>query len=129
MPISLNGSRRVRDIESLEEGESRTVYSLLDVYAKRHDYDNSQDVHSMNFVPFASMYNIVNNELTKTPDNVIPRIFPIFSSNPKGQNFGLYCKYQLLRYKLWGTTRNNDQAPTTTGYSRGVDDIRSSHSI
>ena len=115
IPISLNGSRRVRDIESLEEGESCTDYSLLDVYAKRHDYDNSQDVQSINFVQFASTYNVLNNQLTKLPDNVIPRIFPTYSSNPKGQNFGLYCKYQLLRYKPWRTTQNNawgDQAPT-----------------
>ena len=69
----------------------------------------------MNFVQFASTYNVVNNELTKLPDNVIPRIFPTYSSNPKGQNFGPYCKYQLLRYKPWRTTQNNawgDQAPT-----------------
>ena len=60
-------------------------------------------------------YNVVNNELTKLPDNVIPRIFPTYSSNPKGPNFGLYCKYQLLRYKPWQTTQNNawgDQEPT-----------------
>ena len=104
----------MRDIESLEEGESCTDNSLLDVYVKRHDY-NSQEVQSMNFVQFASTYNVVNNELTKLPDNVIPRIFPTYSSNPKGQNFGLYFKYQLLRYKPWRTIQNNacgDQAPT-----------------
>ena len=33
MPVSLNGSRRVRD--TTEEGESCTDYSLLDVYANR----------------------------------------------------------------------------------------------
>ena len=44
---------------------------------------------------------------------MIPRIFPTYSPNPKGANFGLYCKYQLLRYKPWATTetnaRGNDQ--------------------
>ena len=35
------------------------------------------------------------------------RIFPTYSPNPKGPNFGLYCKYQLLRYKPWRTTQNN----------------------
>ena len=114
-PISLNGSRRVRDIKSLEGGESCSDYSLLHVYAKRHEYDSSEDVQNMNFVQFASTFKVVNNELTKLPDNVIPRIFPTYSSNPKGPNFGLYCKYQLLRYKPWQTTQNNtwgDQQPT-----------------
>ncbi len=62
---------------------------------------------NMNFVEFATTYKVVNNELTKLPENVIPRIFPTYSSNPKGPNFGLYCKYQLLRYKPWQTTQDN----------------------
>ena len=47
------------------------------------------------------------NQLVKLPENVIPTIFPTYSSNPKGQNFGLYCKYQLLRYKPWRRSQNN----------------------
>ncbi|CAB4021637.1 Hypothetical predicted protein [Paramuricea clavata] len=30
-------------------------------------------------------------------ENIIPRIFPTYSPNPKGPNFGLHCKYHLLR--------------------------------
>ena len=115
VPVSLNGSRRVRDTASIEDGESCTDYSLLDVYAKRHEYDSSDNVKSMNFVQFATTYKVVNNKLTKLPENVIPRIFPTYSSNPKGPNFGFYCKYQLLRYKPWQTEENNawgDQEPT-----------------
>ena len=114
MPVSLNGSRRVRDTTSIDEGESCTDYSLLDVYANRYQYDSSNNIMNMNFVQFATTYKLVNNELTKLPENVIPRIFPTYSSNPKGPNFGLYCKYQLLRYKPWRTTQNNawgDQEP------------------
>jgi hypothetical protein len=69
----------------------------------------------MNFVQFATTYKVVNNELTKLPENVVPRIFPTYSPNPKGPNFGLYCRYQLLRYKPWSTTPNNawgDEEPT-----------------
>jgi DNA replication protein DnaC len=115
MPVSLNGSRRVRDTANIEEGESCTDYSLLDVYANREQYESSQNIINMNFVQFATTYKVVNNELTKLPENVIPRIFPTYSPNPKGPNFGLYCKYQLLRYKPWRTTQNNawgDQEPT-----------------
>jgi hypothetical protein len=107
MPVSLNGSRRVRDTASIDEGESCTDYSLLDVYANREQYESSQNIINMNFVQFATTYKVVNNELTKLPENIIPRIFPTYSPNPKGPNFGLYCKYQLLRYKPWRTTQNN----------------------
>ena len=68
IPISLNGSRRVRD--SIEEGESCTNHSLLDVYANRHEYDSSQQVMNMNFIQFATTYKVVKNKLTKLPDNV-----------------------------------------------------------
>ena len=50
MPVSLNGSRRVRD--TTEEDESCTDYSLLDVYANREQYKSSQNVMNMNFVEF-----------------------------------------------------------------------------
>ena len=105
IPVSLNGSRRVR--ADVEEGESCTDYSLLDIYATRHEYDSSELVMNMNFVQFATTYKVVNNQLVKQPENVIPRIFPIYSSNPQGQNFGLYCQYQLLRYKPWRRSENN----------------------
>ena len=114
IPVSLNGSRRVRNNASIEDGDSCTVNSLLDVYANRQQYDSSPDVMNMNFVQFATTYKVVNNELTKLPENVVPRIFPTYSPNPKGTHFGLYCKYQLLRYKPWRTTQNNawgDQEP------------------
>ena len=105
MPISLNGSRRVRDSATIEEGESCTDYSLLDVYANREQYESSRNIINMSFVQFATTYTVVDNKLTKLPENIIPRIFPTYSLNPSGPNFGLYCKYQLLRYKLWKKTK------------------------
>ena len=73
IPVSLNGLRRV--CADVEEGESCTDYSFLDVYTTRHKYDSSELVMSMNFVQFATTYNVVNNQLVKLPENVIPRIF------------------------------------------------------
>ena len=81
MPVSLNGSRRVRD--TTEEGESCTDYSLLDVYANREQYKSSQNVMNMNFVEFATTCKVSNNELTKLPENDLPRIFPTYFPNPK----------------------------------------------
>ena len=115
IPVSLNGSHRVHDNVSIGDGDSCTDNSLLDVYANRQQYVSSHAVINMNFVQFATTYNVVNNELKKLPVNIVPRIFPTYSPNPKGPNFGLYCKYQLLRYKPWKTTQNNawgDQEPT-----------------
>ena len=60
-PVSLNGSRRVRDATSIDEGESCTDYSLLDVYANREQYESSQNIINMNFVQFATTYKVVNN--------------------------------------------------------------------
>ena len=113
IPVNLNGSRRVRNNASIEDGDSCTDNSLLDVYANCQQCDSSHDIMNMNFVQFARTYKVVNNELTKLPENVVPRILPTYS--PKGPSFGLYCKCQLLRYKPWGTTQNNawgDQQPT-----------------
>ena len=104
LPVSLNGSHIVRDTASIDEGESCTDYSLLDVYANCERYESSQNTIDINFLQFATTYKVLNNELTKLPENVIPRIFPTYSSSPKGPNFGLYCKYKILRYK---TLENN----------------------
>jgi hypothetical protein len=88
---------------------------LLDVYANREQYDSSPDILNLNFLQFATKFKLVNGKLTKLPNNIIPRIFPTYSCNPKGQHFGLYCKYQLLRYRPWSLTQNNawcDEEPS-----------------
>ena len=43
----------------IDEGESCTDYSLLDVYANREQYDSSQNIINMNFVQFATTYKVV----------------------------------------------------------------------
>ena len=63
--------------------------------------------NSLNFISFATKYKLVKNKLSAQPCNTIPRSFPVYSSNAKGPNFGLYCKYQLLWYKPWQTTQDN----------------------
>jgi len=65
------------------------------------------DIVTLNFLNFATKYKIVNNKLTPQPQNTVPRVFPVYSSNKKGPNVSLYCKYQLLTYKPWQTTQDN----------------------
>ena len=104
-PISLDGSRKVKNSNSKDVV---TNYSLLDVYAKRAMYrDQIPNIMTFNFITFATKYKVVNNKLTAQAENTVPRIFPVYSPNNKGPNFPLYCKYHLLRYKPWHTTREN----------------------
>ena len=72
----------------------------------------------MNFVQFAIMY-VVNNELTKLPDNVIPRIFATYSSNVNtnfsGINLGEEPKTQP-RKPGFHTTLRRGKTLVTTGH-------------
>ena len=76
--------------------------ALLDKYAKRSIYKQSfPDIMNANFVEFATKYNIVKGKLVTRSAIVVPRIFPTYSPNPKGENYSMYCKYQLLKHKPW----------------------------
>ena len=79
MPVSLNGSRRVCDTASIDEGESCTDYSLLDVYANREEYESSQDVINMNFVQFATKYKVVQSINKIAREYYITNISNLFS--------------------------------------------------
>ena len=72
IPVSLNGSRKVSNNISLEDDSICTTNSLLDHYANRDQYDNSPDVMNLNFLQFATKFKVVN---------VIPKVFPNYSSN------------------------------------------------
>ena len=50
----------------------------------------------LNFLQFVSSYFVKNDSLCKRKNMVIVRTFPNYPSNPKGSNFALFCKYQLL---------------------------------
>ena len=77
-----------------------TTDSLLEVYAEREKYQCivKCDLHNLNVVQFAIKYKLKKSSgnVVDQPDNLVPRVFPMYSSNPKSTNFGLYCKYQLL---------------------------------
>ena len=107
IPVSLNGSRKVSNNFSLENDSICTTNSQLDHYANRDQYDNSPDVMNLNFLQFATKFKVVNGKLTKLPDNVIPKVFPNYSSNSREPKIALFCKYQLLRFKPWQRTPNN----------------------
>ena len=79
---------------------------VLLLYAQRDKYQVDLKCNStnINFLKFATKYKLVSGKLVIQPKNLIPRVFPTYSSSIKSPNFGLFCKYQLLRYKPWKTT-------------------------
>ena len=120
--FSLNGSRRLQPSNDTSNG-SCTSDSFLDVYAKRSIFSNEfPDIMNTNFQEFATKYKLTKNKLEQCmSDHIVPNIFPTYSSNPKGQHYSLYCKFQLLRSKpwknsindAWGTTEPDDQTYIT----------------
>ena len=64
-------------------------------------------VMKLNLAQFVTNYKIVNSKLVKQSSKIIPRFFPTCSANPKGANYPLYCKYQLLKYKPWRNSPND----------------------
>lgn len=105
--FNLNGSRRVQT--HVDKGtKSGTKDSFLDIYAQRKQFvQDLPDIMSMNFLDFATHYKVTNGKLQKQPDNIVPIVFPEYSPNPKGQNFSMFCKFQLLKYKPWENCIND----------------------
>ena len=92
--VSLDGSRKLS--ESEESGELILQDSVRDQYATR---DHS--ISALNFSQFVANYHVVHGEVVKRSVPIIVRTFPSFSSNPQGENYNLYCKYQLIKYQPW----------------------------
>ena len=102
---SLDGSRKV----SLSEHNTlETENSLLDLYAKRKMFESDHPgISNCNFVKFASNYFKTKLGIAKRRTPVVLKTFPNYSSNPKNLNYGLFCRYQLLRYKPWNNSVND----------------------
>ena len=91
----MDGSRKLQ----FQEGELITNKSDLDHYAMRCSMNKS--LNNLNIVEFSSCYMVQNQTLKKHPTPVVVKTIPIYSSNPNGNNFPTYCKYQLLKFKPW----------------------------
>ena len=86
VPISLNGSRRIKP--KILDGDDVTNDSLLDTYAKREKYANIiPDIMALNFIDFAIKYKIVNNKLSSQSENMVPRVYPLYSPPKKWPKF------------------------------------------
>jgi len=111
---SLESGRHVN--RNADTNELVVNNNLLDVYTNRLRYTGVGDhdrVAAMNFLEFATHFDhllkktTVNGEQVERlkprthPNAIAVRVYQKFSSNPLHDTYGLYCKYQLLRYKPW----------------------------
>lgn len=101
---SLNGSRNI----TIESDKLKTEPSILDLYAKRTLYESDfPGISKNNFIEFASNFSKAKLGLKRRGTPVVVKSYPNYSSNPKGPNYGSFCKYQLLKFKPWVNCLNN----------------------
>ena len=95
----LDGSRRV---QVSRNKDFCTHSSMLDIYAEREKFIKTfPDILEYYFLQFTSTFTSKNSKLEKRKLLVIVKTYPKFSSNPQNKRDGLFCKYQLLKYKPW----------------------------
>ncbi|XP_066921730.1 uncharacterized protein [Clytia hemisphaerica] len=98
--VSVDGSRKVE----INNEDVLTEASTVDNYANRANLEGCDAfVLDSNFMQFVSNYSVQKDVLKKRKKPVIVRAFPTPSFDPKGPNFYVFCKYQLLKYKPWRT--------------------------
>ena len=90
--LSLTGSHRI-----MTHAENILQQSLY------YYYSNCTTHLTTSFLLFASEFSIYKGEIRKCTSPVTVCCFPRYSCNPQGENYGLYCKYQLIKYKPWQT--------------------------
>lgn len=99
---SLDGSRR---ITIQNKHQSCTSPSMLDIYAERGKYIHlDPQLLQYNFTKFVSSFSFKMSKLQRRKKEVVVKTYPNYSSNPENEHYGLFCKYQLLKYKPWKLT-------------------------
>lgn len=102
--VSVDGSRKIE----FSNDDIVTEASIVDNYANRENLKGCDNtVLESNFVQFVSKYSVQKEIIKKRKREVIVRAFPSPPANPKGPQYGVSCKYQLLKYKPW-RTRTSD---------------------
>ena len=99
---SLDGSRRV----TIQNGNQLcTSPSMLDIYAEREKYIHlAAQVLQYNFCKFVSTFSVKMSKLQRRKKEVVVKTYSNYTSNPENELYGLFCKYQLLKYKPWKFT-------------------------
>ena len=56
---------------------------------------------------FVAIFCFRDDEIKRRKNEVVVKTFPTYNSNPKSSNYGLFCKFQLLKYKPWSVQPSN----------------------
>lgn len=101
---SLDGSSK---INMSGTHQSCTEQSILDIHSQREKYlEVDPNLLNYNLVKFISMFILKGKKLTRRSKDVIVKTSPNYSSSPTNGHYGLFCRYQLLKYKQWKGTPN-----------------------
>ena len=95
--VSLTNSRRVS--KDQKSGEMTIYSSHLQQYSSRDPL-----LAQVNLKDFFAKYTVNDNDVKLRPQPVIVRTFPSYSYNPQGENYSLYCRFQLLKYHPWSNS-------------------------
>lgn len=116
---SLDGSRKVK---LTKDGSLSTEPSLLDFYAGRGIFETDfPGISKCNFIEFASNYSQTKTGIKRRAYPTVIKAYPNYSSSPKGPSYGLFCRYQLLRYKPWHHSVDNPWGGTEGSDSVYID--------
>ena len=100
----LEGSRKF----NIKNNEIKTEPSILDIYAGRDCFRTDfPDIMTCNFVKFVATFYFRDDKIKRRKNEVVVKTFPSYNSNPKSSNYGLFCKFQLLKYKPWSVEPSN----------------------
>ena len=93
---SLNASRKM----TVENNSLKTEPFLVDLYASRKVNEcDFPGISVLNVVQFTSNIFKGKHGVTPRKSPVVIETYPNYPSNPKGPLYGLFCKYQLPKYK------------------------------
>ena len=80
----------------------------MDDYADRQQFrQDYPEIMQINFIEFVSKYTVKEESLHLKPKIVVVRTFPNYYSNPLSPYYGLFCKYQLMKFKPWNCKPSN----------------------
>lgn len=100
MTMSLYGSLKVK---LTADGSLNTEPSLLDSYVGRAIFEaDFPGISKCNFIEFAS-----NNYYSQTKTGIKKKASPVVIKAYPNYSYGLFCRYQLPRYKPWQHSVDN----------------------
>ena len=116
--LSLDNSRQLQ-LNNEDDADQPIKSSLMDHYALREQHARQfPGISQMNLLQFASEFYTTRNTINRRKKTVIVRTFPRISSDSKGKKYGLFCKYQLIKYKPW-----TDEVSDAWYYQEETDDV------